>query len=428
MKNILMHKLRSMAILLSAIIVAATSLQAKKPQINIVYPKKDAVVGAVDSSFILGSVTPGSSLIINGYNIPVHDGGGFIAFLPLNYGDFEFNISAVNENDTSRFLWPIIAPKAKRSFGYDSLRIFDIKNESCNSVLATGDRLLVDFQATPGCNAWFAIPGLADSVPMAEIPPQVQPYWGETVFGTGAVPESLKIRGYYQGFLDIGYYRQIDSSRIHYFLSVPPLNDIIDKIIEWPAGRIDYNFLSLIHRRGEIIEDSSGYFITVNPVYFPRLVQFTDSVQIMRVGPRRGYLSIFQPRGVKAMAVGREGEWIKLKLSQTQYGWVNEGSIEFLEPGRTPAKSFVRAIRMDSNRDKLTIEIPLADRHPFRVEEESEFTSVLYLYGVNSDTDWIRYDFDDSDIRLAAWSQKEPDLYQLRLESVSYTHLTLPTN
>lgn len=392
--------------------VVASAL-GQTPQIDIVYPKKDATIGAVDSSFILGSVTPGSRLIINNQEILVHQDGGFIVYLPLEPGQFIFKIKAINNTDTTILHWPVNIPEPIESLGYDSLQISDSKDSSFSQILATGDRLIVEFQATPLCYAWFSIPGIIDSVPMTEIEPQSQAYWGETVFGVGAVPDSLKIKGFYRGFYDIAYDKLPDSTRICYFLSGLQKKDIYDIFLDTPTELLDFNIISLLKSYEKTIVDSSSYYIQINPDSYPRTVELIDSVSIIRVGPRRGYLSIFQPKGVKALAVGQQGDWVKLKLSQTQFGWIQNRSVRFLEKGNLPEKSFVRAVRTYSDSEQHLIEIPLSEKHPFRLEENNRYSATLRIYGANSDTDWIRYDFEDDNIDYIRWSQPEPDFYQL---------------
>jgi N-acetylmuramoyl-L-alanine amidase len=49
------------------------------------------------------------------------------------------------------------------------------------------------------------------------------------------------------------------------------------------------------------------------------------------------------------------------------------------------------------------------------VEEEDRRVLRLRLYGVTTDTDWIRYDFSDHLVDLATWSEPEPDLYEFVL-------------
>ena len=413
MRNFLIYKRILPAAAIIVILIQGLAF-GEKPAIDVIYPKKDATIGAVDSTFILGSVTPGSDLYINRQKIIVHDDGGFIGFLPLHPGDFSFDLTAVNSGDTSTVIWPVYVPEPKIPLDFDSLQIMDLGGSSGNLSLTAGDRLVVEFQGTPFCQAWFSIPGYSDSVPMAESQPQIQPFWGEAVFGIGAVPDSLKIKGMYQGFLDIDYAKLPDSTRLCYFLRAPTENELIDILLETPSIQLYYDFLKLLKLDGLILEDSSEYFVSINSGYYPRLVEFTDSVQIMRVGPRRGYLSIFQPKGVRAMAIGHEGDWIKLRLSQTQTGWVQKGSIRFMEAGLTATPSFVKSVRSYSYPDRIEIEIPLSDKHPFRFEEECRCAASLYIYGADSDTDWLRYDSEETNLDMMTWSQPEPGQYHLK--------------
>jgi N-acetylmuramoyl-L-alanine amidase len=398
------------------VIVAISISYAQPPDINVIYPKQESAIGAVDSTFILGSVTRGSKLTVNGYPVDVHKDGGFIAYIPISPGYFVFNLVVSNKTDTSVLEWHVEVPQPQKSFNYDSLRIADRVRTYGNLSLAEGDRLVVEFQATPGCIGYFKIPGYIDSVPVTEIEPQIQPYWGESVFGEGAVPESLKIKGFYRGYTDINDSVLKDSSRIYYYIKRPTLGSIVHYLFTTPDEKIDYSMLSLLNLSDSMAVDSSEIFVKINSIEYPCLVQFTDSVQIMRVGPRKGYYAIFQPEGVRALAVGAEGDWLKLKLSSNQYGWVNKNSVEFLDQHIPPPKSYLRAVRMNSTSDDLTVEFPLSNRHPFRIEEEDFHTISIYLYGVLSDTDWIRYNGIDTLIELADWSQVEPEVYRLRLK------------
>jgi len=251
---------------------------------------------------------------------------------------------------------------------------------------------------------------------MAELSPQTQPYWGESLFGIGAVPDSLKLRGYYRGFLKMGNKILPNSTRIIYHLVAPSLNRLMLNLPGTDSNITDSNAISLMKLCGQSRIDSSGYSIKVNPPDFPRMVEFVDSIQIIRVGPRRGYLSIFQPQGVMALAVGRDGDWLKLRLSETQYGWIQEKSVRLLEPGYPPIISYLKTIRTYSEPDHVMIEFPLSGKHPFRVEERDGKTVILSIFGVNSDTDWIRYNFKNDDIDIVTWSQPEPDLYQVMVK------------
>ncbi|SYZ73278.1 conserved hypothetical protein [Candidatus Zixiibacteriota bacterium] len=402
-------------IILPLLVILPITSPAEKPRISVVYPKMNGRVAAVDSTFILGSVTPGANLNINGQKIKVYKDGGFIAFLPIAPGTFEFNLRAGKDGDTNTLVWPVQVPVPKRSFSFDSLSISEMSDSMPNLGLSCGDRLIVNFQATPGCVAYFSIPGIVDSVPMSERPPQLQSFWGEDLFGAGAVPETMKIAGIYQGFFDVGKEELHDSTRLCYHLKGPDYGQILERIATDPGAISHLNFLAPRRLFDKQILDSSSYYISINSPDWPRLVEFADSIQVMRVGPAMGYFSILQPKGTQAQAVGFQGDWLKLKLSATQYGWVKRSGAKLLDAGLTPTISYPKTIRTFSCADSLLIEIPLSAVHPFRVEEEDERTILIDLYGVVSNTDWIRYDFKDDYLDIASWVQMEPDRYRIKL-------------
>ena len=403
-------------LLLILILVHTASLKAANPFINVIYPDSGSSVGAVDSNFIFGSVTPGAGLRINGHQVAVHKDGGFLAYLPLKPGSFVYKIEAIHHGDTLAIDWPINVPRPRRSFGFDSLRMNTSINAGESFSYTAGDLISFSFQGTPGCAAWARIPGIADSIPMAETSPQPQPYWGEAVFGAGAVPDSMKIKGIYTGYKRVGYEKLPDSTRIYYTIKAPDIPGLISYLKDKRTEEVDFDVLGLLRFQGMTARDSSRYFIRINPDDFPLTVLFTDSVQRMRVGPGKGYLSIYQPKGIKALAVGATRDWYRLRLSETQYGWVAKESVRALPKGILPETSYIKSVRLFKDIDFARIEISLSDRHPFRIEETDDRHFSLYLYGVGSDTDWLRYDSDDPDVSFMSWAQPEPDLYELKIE------------
>lgn len=408
-------------------------------EITVIYPKPEQVIGASDSTFILGHVPPNDSryalfdFTINGQGVAVHPDGGFLAFLPITPGDFVFKLRATRFEktdpprsvgmpiDTLELDLPVTIPEPLETIELPDAFVIvgDYHRPFGDLVLATGDRLNISFMGTSGCRAWASIDGVADSIPVAETEPRTQAYWGESVFGAGGVPDSLKLGGIYTGFYDVPDSVRADSVRITYHLAPPTMEKMFERFF-WdmlPFSPAKPSLFQYVTDTDTIrAEDRSAYKIWFNDPAFPMTVRFTDSVQILRHGPRRGYFTIFQPEGVEAEAVGQEGDWYKLRMSQTQYAWANRNSVEVRPKGILPAKSLLRSIRTYSEPDKVLVEFPLAGKHPFRVIEESARRIKLQLFGVTSDTDWIRYDFSDSLVKLVTWFQPEPGLYEFTLD------------
>jgi N-acetylmuramoyl-L-alanine amidase len=387
------------------------SIYADIPEITIVYPKPDQTLGASDSSFILGHIPArfvaekGEYVVrVNGLDFPVHPEGGFIAWVPLKPGDFTFQIYAFRkgalpkkkDSQSGKIAEGKVAvkvPVPSRSIRDDSLAIVgDYRPPKGNVTSAVGERVDVSFQGTPNAIAWFSIPGVVDSVAMSESAPRTQPFWGEAVFGAGAVPDSLMVRGVYSGYVMVPYNANAESVAVAYHLAFSPHRQL--KTPRKPISK------------------ESGYRITVSNKQYPFTVRFTDSVQTIRYVPLGGYMSIYQPKGIIAWVVGAEGDWYKVKLSSTQYGWVAKASVEKTPVGTIAPKSLVKTIRTYGASESTLIEVGLSGMHPFRVIEENKRLLRVQLFGVNSDTDWIRYDHSDTLIDLITWSQPEPNVYE----------------
>ncbi|RKX22687.1 MAG: hypothetical protein DRP45_11180, partial [Candidatus Zixiibacteriota bacterium] len=341
------------------------SATAEEPSIHVVYPKPDQVVHAINSTFIFGHVRGEFEdkswvLQINGHDVEVHRDGGFLAFLPVSPGEFCFDLSVATDvlaTPIARTELRVLIPEPVQSLSDDTLQIAgDYAPPRGNLVLATGDELPIWFRGTPGCRAWFSIPGVIDSIPMAETQPRQQPYWGESVFGAGAVPESVLVRGIYSGFYVVPESVSVIDESVVYHLT-PPSADSVRCRLE--SSELQLSVGTVLQWQEAIIaggiEIPSDYCISMNRPDYPFCVRFKDSVQIIRHGPRKGYFAIFQPEGVEALAVGAEGGWYRVQLSHSQFAWVDSMSVERLPKGLTPPKSYLTSLRTYSDKDGVTV-------------------------------------------------------------------------
>jgi N-acetylmuramoyl-L-alanine amidase len=390
------------------------SAEGDSTGIVVIYPKPGQTVTANDSNFILGhltrailksvpattSISKWLSLKINGQPVAIHRDGGFLGFVPVKSGDFVFNLK-VSGGGKHAQLTTLAELNLTVKVGVDlppipgdSLMITgDYRPPLGDIALSTGDRLDAQFRGTPGGSAWFSIPGVVDSVPMSEVNLNGSPYWGEAVFGEGTVPEPVPSDGIYSGFWSIPASAKVYGGDICYHLC-----------------RFDSTL-----KGNKCVVARSAYKISLNGDQFPFTVRLVDSVQTMRVGPRLGYYSIFQPRGVEVMAVGAEADWFRVRLSATQFAWVAKASVERLLPGIVPVTSQLASVRSYDSSRSLTLKFPLSGRHAYRVIEESPRRLVLQLFGVTSNTDWIRSEYKDSLVDFCTWVQREDRLYEFTI-------------
>ena len=397
--------------------ITANPREDLSPKISVIYPKEGAPIGVSDSTFIFGSVTPKSKLRINGFEVKVHPNGAFLAFLPLKAaespaeggGDFVFELIASNKQGVSTKRVEVKVPKPIFSVPEDSFCIVKGSFLPKKDMILTGDDILeTGFRGTPNCKASFSIhgesiEGLISDIPMTESPPKTQPfsrlwrdqgesYWEKQVFGEGLVPDEFLLKGVYTGSYIIKNTDKVDSARIIFKLSKKSNKDTTS------------------------ITDSSQSRITIRQDEIPQIVEFTGSSVIARAGPKLGYLLLYQPPGIRAVATGKIGEWVRLKLTGEENAWVHQDSIKYLPLGTPIPKSILTSMRTETEDKKTLLKIFLQEKLPFRVEQQSNPPVLLLtIYGVTSNTDWIRYDFKDKLIKEIEWAQPEKEVYQLKI-------------
>jgi len=409
-----MRKIESIIVLSLALLVLSSSTAARSgPEIKVVYPREGRKIGVSDSTFIFGTVTPGSKLKINGFDVDVYRNGAFIAFLPLEPGDFEFNLEASNKSGIARDTVRVQVPPLLASVPLDTLKI---KRESSvpeeELVLASGDVIQVSFQGTPGCQAHFKIDGLTPFLPMTEAILSAQPYWGEGVFGKGNRRKSFLPEGVYIGSYRIQAPDLTDSARIIFKLSklLPTAPQTLGIHLP-PDALIDST------RTFASIFDTAEGRVSIGLGQVPQVVEFVDPTLIARTGPKLGYTLLYQPAGIRAIATGKTGKWVRLKLSEDENAWVEEDSIRFLPPGTPVPHSYISFVRTQRSNGETQVKIQLRERLPFKVEQEMNPSSlILDIYYATSNTDWIRYDTQDQIIKGIKWSQPKKDVYRLKVD------------
>jgi N-acetylmuramoyl-L-alanine amidase len=377
---------------LSFIFLQADAKENPAPQISVIYPLEGARIGASDSTFIFGSVTPKSDLNINGYNVPVYTNGAFLAYLPLKPGNFTFELVAKNKAGTSIKKVNVKVPRPIVSVPADSFTI--VKGSilpKYDLVLTAGDVLETKFRGTPNCQASFSIEGLVQNVPMVEtinVGEEIGEEEGEELSTT-------VLKGVYTGAYII-----------------KPGDKVTQKKIVFKLAR------RIAKQSTPKTETSSGR-ITVADEQTPQVIEFTGSTVIGRSGPRMGYTLIYQPQGVRAVATGKIGEWVRLKLAYGENAWVQQDSIKYLPPGTPLPTSKVTTIRTKKLEGKTRVEFLLyssTGKLPFKVEQQTDPSALfLTVYGLISDVDRIRYDSQDSLIREIKWDQPADGVFLLKI-------------
>lgn len=368
------------------------------PKISVVYPRQGGAVTSSDSTFIFGSVTPESKLSINGQTVKVHPNGAFLAFLPLAPGDFNFELKAENNSGISSKKITVNVPQGIFPVPEDSFCIIKSSiRPRQDQTLSVGDVLETSFRGTPGCQASFSIENLAVDIPMVESSLRIPFYekgdpWGDVMSGSSIS------KGFYSGCYVIREGQQIENAGITFKLTKKVGNDSF-YMGEPSPGKIG------------IRNDS-----------IPQVVEFVGSSVIGRTGPKLGYALLYQPPGVRAVTTGKKGEWVRLRLAPGENAWVHQDSIRYLPLGTPLPKNILTTIqtkKLEKSTRVILLLSPILStngRLPFRVEQQIDPPALfLTIYGLVSNTDWIRYDSEDQLITYIDWEQPQEDVYGLKV-------------
>lgn len=139
-----------------------------------------------------------------------------------------------------------------------------------------------------------------------------------------------------------------------------------------------------------------------------------DSLTVGRARPGATYHWFF-PTGTRAVATGRLGDDLRIRLSRSQEAWIPAGDAHPLARGLPLTRTTIGSVTLTPGADRLTLRIPAGSRVPFRVEEEPG-RLVLRLYSAVGDVNWIRYGSADPYIRDIRWLQATSDEVTITLD------------
>ncbi len=361
--------------------------------INIVYPREGDILSAAakDSAFIFGQIVPANyQLTVNGEKIKVHPNGAFLAYLQIETGDFVFDCMAFNDKDTVRTERHVYITPLLHTISEDTLKIENgTERPSVDYKLTPGDLFRVSFLGTPGNSASFSIEGVSENIPMEQVPPDRDFYWGETVFGDASPPSGENVGGLYRG----SYLVQPRDSCNHARILFRLVNDAGDTVLSTAQGTLD-----------------------IPGAGVPMMAETIADETVLRTARNCGYY-YFLPAGVKLRLTGQIGEYLRVRLSGTEEAWAQSWNVRDLPPGTVPPQAIVNVVRTQDLGRTTRVRVFTGEKIPFRIEQDirSQTLTVLF-YGVISDTDWIRHDFKDPLIRDIRWTQTAPEVYELKIE------------
>jgi N-acetylmuramoyl-L-alanine amidase len=380
----------------------ARSPRDSAPVINVIYPRDGQSIPALDSSFILGSVTQGSRLTINGRPVDVFRTGGFIGWVGLKPGDFVFRLRARNDHGSDS-LDMTVKVADNRPIPNDSGAL--IRDGSLrpqwNRTVRNGDEVSVSLDGTIGGKARFWILTPKDSLgpfPMTELRTRSLANYGayrrdemlapDSLLSSGATPA----RGRYHGIWKVPERLSSDTLSVRVELHVG----------EEPARPVRVTL--------------PGRLIPID-TWPPRVVELTDSIQILRTGPRMGYFALDQPYGVRIRWWGENGPWTIVQPAPGVETWIETGKARLLAEGTPMPEVIIPRLNTTSTERSVRLEVGMSERLPYKVTVDDDLLqATMLIYGAVSNTDWIEQDSADDLFTHIVWSQLEPKIYQVDME------------
>ncbi len=361
--------------------------------LNVVYPDTNQQLRTVDSTFIFGGVTPDAKLYINDVEIPVHRDGGWLAYLPVEHGEFMFNLMAVLENDTSYQELPV-------QIGYPGLEnIYTVPliptspYPVSDVIYSVGDVFDFSFKAPPGCRGWFGI-NESDSVEMLPSLPSEGVYRGD-VFGESSVIQHQSAYITYSGSYRL---TAADTGVRSIFYGC-----------EKAGNSESEESMAML-----MVADS---VLTVLPEFPSAVGLLSGKSQIVRTGPHLGYKLLYQPPGVRMHITGAESGYYKIELAEGITGYTNIDSVKLLPPGTAIPRGRISFISVDKVDGGVEISAHIGERLPYEINETLSPPGFdIDIFGATGDVDWIRYNAHEDFLKLVRWSQPADGVFRISAE------------
>ncbi|KAF0126167.1 MAG: N-acetylmuramoyl-L-alanine amidase [Elusimicrobia bacterium] len=334
-------------ILSSLLLVPALAAALQAGEIKVSYPRENQPLPLVSRTFIFGTVSPATApFFINGERVRPHTNGGFIAYLPVNPGEFSFNCE-LREGATG-YATTFLARKVRigpaAQNGAETPRpALELVSPSSDLELSQGDYLNVHAAGEPGREVSFSLGSVVEDEKMVEIPAGSGRYYGSYRVREGDRGRGLKLTARFGGVLR-------HSGRSSREVKV----DILDKFT--------------------LVEIS------------------TDSVNL-RSAEDGGYV-LFLSSGVKLASDGRAGGMRRVWLTPSEHAWVEESKVSAVGRGAAP-RTKTGSIRLKAQGAGSSALVTVYEKVPYSVEHEGD-TLRLKLYYTRLHTNWVVYDSSDT--------------------------------
>lgn len=360
-------------------------------EIDIVYPKEDQEVRAVESTFIYGSVTPpDAEFSINARDVKLYPNGAFLANLEIEPGQFPFVCVAITGQDTAIVIRNVYIPHPIRSTPKDTLLIEpEFVIPQSETAHLPGELITFAFKGTPKCKAAFQISGLTDFTQMQEIDTQHSAQFIKTMINSNILSDDEKIKGVYSATYKINDDQQPVDPR-----------DIIFRLIK---SKQDTVYFTAPGKLSVLSQDS---------LQTVRIME--ESILPLR-NPRPGH-QLFLPENAFVHVSGIRGDRYQIQLSQDHKYWIRQERFEKMLQNHRISPAILDFIEVKGFVQKSSVRFSLNRQLPFKIVQVNS-PAFLYvtLFGVNPIIDAVKLDFTDPLIQDIQWEQVSENTCEIKI-------------
>jgi len=360
-------------------------------KIEIVYPREGSQVVAAEATFIFGNVFPVDvDLRVNNVATRVYPNGSFLAFVPVEPGQFSFTCQAVAGSDTATVVRNVYIPYYLRTSPKDSLAIdTSLVFPRENWTLQPGDELKIVAKGTPGCRASFSIAGMVSELPMVAVSPKKLLKWSRNALGERIRFPGSDVKGIYIGSYTIrscdrAYQRQIR--------------------------------IRLKDRKGNLVDTVAPGRLSIYNAAIPQVGKLTHD-RVIPYGTGRRGAQLFLPAGVKLWVTAQRGHNLRVRFPGMDELWIDDHQVESLLPGGSISSAVISNARIQQLGRKVRLMLNLNQPVPFHVDQATDMETLLItFFGVAIDKESVTIDNNDPLIRSIRWEPKAAHVYQAKIE------------
>jgi len=372
-----------------------TGDEQERLRIRVVYPPAGSAIAASDSNFIFGSVSsPRAKLTVNGFDVPVHPNGAFLAWLPVPpRSQPNYELIASVGSDTARVVHAVQLPSVRPIMSMTGPLVVD--SGSVTPRLASmlwGDEVVrVSVRAPANAQVSATVGGVV--VPLTN----------------GAVLPTAVLGG---GVLDTAAARTYGGDPLRWSTGIPARFLLRGGRLTVSRGRDTVSFaLPPI----SAMDSVAPLYVMIGAMQ--SAVSDTDRVVIARPSPGGTYKWLLFP-GTIVELTGREGDFARIRLDSSLDVWVPLADVQLMPPGFVPPRALPQNSRLVSTEEWVDLVVPMGERVPFAVESFDDRIE-LTLYGVRANLDNIIYPSADSLVRVVTTTQESSDRARITLRTAA---------